>query len=305
MSRRIVYIGGYGRSGTTMLDRALALVPGTIGLGECAHLLRAFAGGAVASCSCGEPVARCPLWGEVWNAAVPVVERNGGAEALVRSFAAVEGPARFARDPPAETLRTYRAVWEAIFAALDTLTPGGAVLIDSSKSSRLTAARPVALADDLGLDVRFVHLVRDGRGVLWSVRRGGNRALEGGNARPGAGLRAIGGYTVAHWFASRVARRLSPGACTRVSYETLCTAPDEELAQLADRLGLEWPTDWRTRREPAPHRFAGNRNRLESHLVVRADDGWVIGQSAADRWLWRIAGAPARWLLAGREARDG
>ncbi|GHE40968.1 sulfotransferase [Streptosporangium violaceochromogenes] len=61
---RVVFLGGLGRSGTTLLERLLGEVPGVAPLGEVVHL---WARGVLADepCGCREPFGRCPFWREV------------------------------------------------------------------------------------------------------------------------------------------------------------------------------------------------------------------------------------------------
>ena len=50
---KLVYIGGYGHSGSTLLEYLLAASPEVIACGEVASVLRE--GGRKAKCTCGEP----------------------------------------------------------------------------------------------------------------------------------------------------------------------------------------------------------------------------------------------------------
>ena len=61
---RVLYLGGLGRSGTTVLERVLGELPGTCSVGELVHLWRR---GVLddETCGCGEPFSRCPFWSEV------------------------------------------------------------------------------------------------------------------------------------------------------------------------------------------------------------------------------------------------
>ena len=68
MTRRVVYVVGKGRSGSTLLDDLLGTVPGVASLGELRLLWsRGFVEGYL--CACGRPVAgppdeRCPVWAD-------------------------------------------------------------------------------------------------------------------------------------------------------------------------------------------------------------------------------------------------
>ncbi|HJP60639.1 MAG TPA: hypothetical protein VJ865_11585, partial [Gemmatimonadaceae bacterium] len=62
----VIYIAGAGRSGSTILDTALGVLPRTESLGEVSNLFDASKTGGM--CSCGERLTDCCLWGGVLNA---------------------------------------------------------------------------------------------------------------------------------------------------------------------------------------------------------------------------------------------
>jgi len=61
-SAKLVYIGGYGRSGSTLLEYLLAAHPEVVACGEIERHLRVFA--RRRTCTCGEPARHCQVWGE-------------------------------------------------------------------------------------------------------------------------------------------------------------------------------------------------------------------------------------------------
>src|SRR4051812_48764894 len=65
---KVLYVGGSGRSGTTLLDRMLGQVPGVWSTGE---LARVWDNGLRDNelCGCGEPFWECAFWREVGDAA--------------------------------------------------------------------------------------------------------------------------------------------------------------------------------------------------------------------------------------------
>ena len=65
---RVLFIGGWGRSGSTLVERLLAEMPDVVGAGEVTHLWRR----ALADnqpCACGAPFDACPFWISVGKAA--------------------------------------------------------------------------------------------------------------------------------------------------------------------------------------------------------------------------------------------
>ena len=64
----VVYIAGSGRSGSTLLERALGEIPGFVNVGELIDLYRRTAADGE-RCGCGEPFAQCPFWSRVGDRA--------------------------------------------------------------------------------------------------------------------------------------------------------------------------------------------------------------------------------------------
>lgn len=70
----VIYIAGYGRSGSSALSRALSQESGLLSAGELGRFSSYLRDGGL--CACGELVSNCPVWG---NAA------TGSIEELMRS----------------------------------------------------------------------------------------------------------------------------------------------------------------------------------------------------------------------------
>ena len=58
---KLVYIGGYGRSGSTLLEYLLTTSPEVVACGEVERHLRRF--GRYKICTCGRRLKKCPVWG--------------------------------------------------------------------------------------------------------------------------------------------------------------------------------------------------------------------------------------------------
>src|SRR5262245_59290730 len=61
---KVVYIGGYGHSGSTLLEYLMAGSPSVLACGEVASSLRKrVANESEKRCSCGRTASSCPVWG--------------------------------------------------------------------------------------------------------------------------------------------------------------------------------------------------------------------------------------------------
>jgi hypothetical protein len=222
-----------------------------------------------------------------------MVRSAGGWRAIAKRRQAIEaGSGRVDEVQIAEHNRFNRLIIDTLLGTCPSLE----VVVDSSKTARLARLRPLALA--AVADVRLIHLVRDGRAVLWSVGRGSNRAIERGelNKPRAPALRTIAGYTAAHFAAHAAGQRLPATNYMRVHYENFVDSPDETLRACAEFLGIQYKTNWRDAESGVEHRFAGNRNRSDPTLEFRPDNEWRVNLSMSTKVLWSIVGLPARLM---------
>lgn len=258
---QVVYIGGYGRSGSSLLDALLGSRPGVVSGGELCQLFAWCAQGR--PCSCGRPLGECPFWGPV----VRDVEAATGLSAAALDRITVEAEMH-GRQP----LR-WAEVWGTVFIAL-ARRHGVVRLVDSSKTAG--GRRRVLLYGSLGEAelVMMIHLHRSLGGVVHSRRRGGNLQIERGErkTRPArAALLAIAGWLWANWAASR--QRRGAGCYWTVSYDRLVWDPSTVVTELIER--LHWGRAAESNGLEEPHIIAGNRMlRSGWDGRVRKDESW-------------------------------
>ncbi|NUW43480.1 sulfotransferase family protein [Nonomuraea rhodomycinica] len=273
---RVVFLGGLGRSGTTLLERLLGELPGVAPLGEVVHL---WARGVLAGepCGCGRPFGACPFWSAVGEHAFggwtqPLAER---VLALRRRVDRTRRVLRIRHPDLDEYVRAYRRVHDAAARVA-----GASVVIDSSKHASLAHC----LAEG-GASIHVVHVVRDPRAVAHSWRKAVRRPEDG---RPMT--RWGPARTALHWSAQNaaldlLARRDRRGAAdvqvTRLRYEDLIAAPEATLTDLAHRLGLraEFPfVTGSTAHITTAHTVSGNPMRFAVGPVGLAlDESWRSG----------------------------
>ena len=179
---RVLYIGGLGRSGSTLVERLAGQLAGACAVGELVHLWeRGIRLGE--RCGCGAPFGRCPFWEQAgktafggWDEVDPGrvaalrsrVDRNRHIPALARP-----GSAR--PRAGAGELAEYTSYYARLYAAIAEVS-GAELVIDSSKHPSL--AHCLRWQD--GVDLRVLHLVRDSRAVAYSWgRRCGGRTPTG------------------------------------------------------------------------------------------------------------------------------
>lgn len=277
----LLYIAGYGRSGSTLLDCLLDNHPAVIGTGELswlfAHALED------RTCSCGQRMSSCPVWSVVLRQDEDS-DRLSRLSELSRSVDARAWPARSKTE-----LEQYAAAWGSVLDALGVLASAD-VVVDSSKTGRRMQGRLRALARIPGTTIHVVHLVRDPRAVMWSARRGSNSDLEGGRLASGPRrrmLRALMGWAMTNlsteWALNRAHLQ---GGRMIVRYEDLADEPVAVLGEICALVGAE-PLASSVWSEARPgHGIAGNRMRRRGLAAINLDDEW----SRSANWLLRVGG---------------
>jgi len=109
----------------------------------------------------------------------------------------------------------YAEYTQILFDTIAELS-GAEVIVDSSKSP----ARALALSRMPGFEVNMLHLVRDVRGVAYSLRKLNNAAQagKGSKAPRRSNLRFAGTWAVVNFFCERVMPKI-PGPNLFARYE--------------------------------------------------------------------------------------
>lgn len=286
---KVLYIIGWGRSGTTLMDNVLGSHEGVFTAGEVTRLWElGFVGGR--RCGCGRPVLECPFWSAVledalgpeWPDPRRMVALQKGPLSVVRTPLLL-GVARGRRTMSEAT--EYAGILARMYAAIAART-GCRVIVDASK--RPPDAVLTAMAT--GIDPYVLHMIRDPRACAYSWQRP--------MADPsGAGPTEMDRHGVlmnaAHWvswnlLAERVARAYPAGHRMRLRYEDFMSAPRASVAAVLEMLG-ERPGEgpFAGEREvdlPTNHTIAGNPGRFRGgRVAVRVDDAWRVAQRPGDR----------------------
>jgi len=268
---KMIYIAGYGRSGSTLMDILLGAHPKCFGGGELNHLFDDILSHRY--CSCGDSYYVCPFWSNVlkgFQRKLPRMDYET-AHFITTSNERLISSRR--------NIRRYGMVWRALFEALreqDALKTE--VIVDSSKSSWKAWRRPF-LVQQCGTEVFGIHLVRDPRAVMFSVMKGSNRRMEAGeNPRlVGGAVRGLLGWCLSNSLVEN-AKAFSTIPFMTLRYEDLVHDPASELSRVADFLALEMtPVIDRLALDAGfdgGHGVSGNRMRRRGTLRIRADDEW-------------------------------
>jgi Sulfotransferase family len=227
MKPRVLYVLGYGRSGSTVLGMALGQHPGLVNLGEISTLPTFIPGPtyiAPRACGCLRPLDQCPYW-------QGVARRVGSMAALAQdgtTLSPTMGWRRYAPwlPAPSDELPRWASAAASMYGAA-IAEAGATVAVDTSKG----AQRAWWLWHSGEVELSFVWLTRHLEGVIRSQVRHGNSALK-----------TAVSWRLAQFQAAQVARAAEHSGLRvpRISYERLVQEPREVLGEVLAHVGLPW-----------------------------------------------------------------
>lgn len=279
---QVRYIGGFGRSGSTMLDLMLGQAPGVFSAGEVREIWRS---GLVENrpCGCEQPFRDCSFWQAVGDAGFGGWDRVPLADVLRLRYS-LDRPWSFPAQPLSgmvgslqSRIQEYTGTLERLYRAIAEVS-GASMIVDSSN----LPSHAFLLRRMPAIELRVIHLVRDSRAVAWSWQKRVEKRRSDGTS----------GYLPRYGPAGSSLRWMYYNGLTQslrrlgvpyhlVRYEDLVLNPYQVTAGLLGQAGLtgeaaqpSYIEDHRVRLKPN-HTVEGNPMRfVTGHLDLRADQAW-------------------------------
>lgn len=279
---KVLFIGGLGRSGTTLLERLLGQLPGACPLGEITHLWQRDVRDDEC-CACGSVFSHCEFWQRIGAAAFGGwdkldLDRLDALRATVDRTRHIPAlAAKRLADAQRRLVTEYASYYHRVYAAA-AADARAEVVIDSSKHASL--AYCLRWCEDI--DLRVVHVVRDSRGVAYSWTKDVRRpeSASGDRMTRYSPTRAAILWNAQNAAFGMLRRRGVP--VRRVRYEKLMADPRTVVGKLATFAGMP-ATDEQLRyigedfADLGPsHSAAGNPMRFTvGRIPLRHDDVWM------------------------------
>lgn len=248
---KLIYIGGYGHSGSTLLEYLLTGCTELVACGEIASVVRDRL--KKKQCTCGRRSEACPIWSQVLASGAPLAEKTH--EALTLALLMRAGKRHD-------------------------------LMVDSTKTAADHALAPFRLRRALGKDFLLVHLVRDPRAVAWSAIKKTVRRRMTVN-RPLYCARLALAWSAAN-LACEIFGRRYPNQYLRIRYEDFVAAPRATLDRIFQRVlpGATWHAETLGVTDNR-HQLYGNRMRGRPLTLedVKQDRAWETEMPASYRRL--------------------
>jgi hypothetical protein len=292
---RVLYIGGLGRSGTTLLNRMLGELPDVCAIGEAVNLWQQ---GAVNNekCGCGKPFHSCSFWQEVGTLAFGGWHRVDLASVLalrsarfrfLREASLAPESVAMSRTPAARRrIEANNVLYARLYSAVSVVS-GCSVVVDASKHAALLSY----LRHHEPLDILLIHMVRDSRGVAHSFAKIRQRPE---SDDPGSVMDRFSPVRSAMLWnmynTSFFALRQLGVPYHRLRYEDLVRTPERHLREIADAADIDVADEAFSFLGDGyvqltdTHCVAGNPMRFEhGRTTLRMDDEWTSVLSNRDR----------------------
>jgi hypothetical protein len=285
---RVLYVGSWGRSGSTLLDLVLGQIPDLVSVGELRYIWeRGLAERQL--CGCGHTVPECPFWAAVLEEAF-----GGAGQVDVREVLSLwRRVDRLTLVPAlltpwhypalAADLRVFQEVLARLYRAVATVS-GAATVVDSSKY----AAYGLILAGVPQLELVLLHLIRDSRAVAysWQSRKLMPEVTTETRYMPVKRPWRSAVFWGLENLALEMLRQISPRS-VRLRFDDLTSDPRGSLGAALAALGINADLDFLGRRvlDLGPnHTVAGNPIRFRrGSVAIEADLAWRSHLQAGSR----------------------
>jgi len=279
----VLFVGGEGRSGSTVLSALLGQHHGFFPVGELHGIWQAVLTNEL--CSCGQSFRDCPFWTRVgadafgqWDdvdvSRMLALDTKFTRHRYIHRVVASRVANR-SRDEMEEYVQILTSLYQSVREV-----SGCQVIVDSSKDP------PYAflLRQSRRLDIRLVHLVRDSRGVAYSWGKTGVARPEYADHPTLAGTfmntrrpwRSAVEWDVKNLLFEWLGKTGTPRILVR--YESLASAPEHTLRRIVDYASTGKRSNHPEIQSPPGrrhHMLGGNRVRFKRGIgPIRLDEEW-------------------------------
>jgi hypothetical protein len=289
---KVLYIAGWGRSGSTILGNLLGQIEGFLQVGEIRYI---WDRGLIENnlCSCGVSFRECPFWRAILSEAfgnidgVDAERMAGFLEHGLRTKQFLLPPPWRRLDRRLADMREYSEALARLYDAANSVTRSR-VIVDTSK----VPAYGYVLGNLENIELYVLHLVRDPRATAYSWYS--RRKLEpnsSGQVKPMLPLGFV--YSSLVWNEWNLLIEglwnRSPEQYMRLRYEDFVEHPKSAVQTILWFLGEEGSrvpfTGERKIALDSGHVFSGNPNRFNGGgtVTIKADEEWRQELSTARR----------------------
>ena len=290
----VMFVSGWGRSGSTLLSRLLGQIPGFLAVGELRYI---WDRGLLQNlpCACSLPFRECPFWSQAADYLTGRPRKE--IERLVAIRDTFKTRHCLWRSPLGEELSEYVQNLGQLYHRIQEVS-GCQVIIDSSKFP----SHGVLLDAIPDIDLFVLHLIRDSRAVAFSWKKRKLYQTTGdlhymsrqGLLRSSVYWMVWNAITEFLW-----SGRAAEGRYLQLRYEELTAGPLQVLGGIQSFVNQEGSLDFFAGSHAAylnpTHEVSGNPSRFAAGMIeILKDEEWCERMPRRDRIL--VSGVTAPFL---------
>lgn len=280
---KVLYIAGFERSGSTIINRVLGQINGFVAWGELRDIWQhGFLENRI--CACGSSFKDCEEWNRVFNKSAVDDKR---AEELVqllqrtKALTLLESLGPLAKRIIKANCQDYLRELEHFYMELK-LNTNSQVVVDSTKASWYG----YALSLISNIDLYVVHVVRDPRGVCYSLQQ--RKAKGEPECQWYSPIHAAASWTIKNLAVEKFLGSQSD-RYLRIKYEDFMTNPEKCIRLMTNLLGentVELPFLTKDRVQmQLDHLFSGSPSSraMTGEVQLKVDSRWQSKISRRDK----------------------
>lgn len=250
---KVILLVSSGRSGSTILDLIMDSHPEIFGTGEIFQYEKAINFDIV--CACGEKVKNCEFWQKVFKD----VDFHNKLRAERNFFDCLLNNKKYKSKGHLINKNEYIALYEEIYNNISRFS-GKRIIFDTSKEPD----RAELLSQSKNIDFIFLHLVRDGRGVVWSYFKSHNKFF----------------VYMLKWMKINlkiaiIKKRRKNIKKIYLNYNDFVENPKASLSKILEKVNCVYDDEMLNFRKHSHHEMAGNyMARFSKRNKVKADKEW-------------------------------
>lgn len=231
---RVIYIAGYGHSGSTIMETLLCCPDEIVGLGELVGIPRELNASFTQIF-----LEKNPFCADLYQRIQDKLERNGESFHSISELSKYENILRFRSKAVKERYDRY---WSTFLnVAKNDPSKNIKGFVDSSKTSFAHARRPYYLQENSDIEVAMVHIVRHPKAILWRLKGKAVKLRSKDEPKWISEIKQVI-ITTLNWTFSNIWPALfshKVDKYVRISFEELCEFPVETLKKIGKNCNLD------------------------------------------------------------------
>jgi hypothetical protein len=296
---QVIYIAGAGRSGSTLLEMILGNLTGFYSIGEVRYLWEYWNKDLI-PCGCKKMLSECDFWSEVMKRThltsfeleylSDLSTKLDRSRNLLRLETLINSKHGLVHDLIKYTELLYQSIWE---------TSGRQIIVDSSK----VPSHLLLLQQIPSIDLRVLHLIRDGRAVVysWSKRNKRDYSMNNQEVRMGrrSSINSLIRWAMENIYTRRFSKNLPNYYVMR--YENLTKNPSREIENALSEFGIEnlnlTLLENSKIKLNSTHSVGGNPVRFrESSFSIETDLEWIQKMRPIEKTLLGLISKPVEFF---------